>query len=320
MQILIVKTTSMGDVVHALPALSDIVQHLPEARVDWMVERSFQDIPSLHPAVQRVLPLQWRRWRKSLWRGATWREMADFRRSLRSQRYDLVVDMQGLVKSALWAAQAIGPRAGYDRHSAWEPLACLSYQRHAAVSPALHAIERCRRLAAAHLGYAMPSTPPRFNLRAPEPGWQPQAGRYAVLNPNASVATKLWPQDHWIGLARWLRQQGLGVVVRWGSPAEQARAQQIAAAADAEVPPFLSIRDAIGVLGRAELVVGLDTGFSHLAAALGVATIGLYRDHDPAQVGITGDGYHRSLGGIGMTPALADVIAAVEPALAVETV
>ncbi len=319
MQILIVKTTSMGDVVHALPALSDIVQQLPQAQVDWMVERSFQDIPSLHPAVQRVLPLQWRRWRKSLWRGATWAEMASFRRSLRSRRYDLVIDMQGLLKSALWAAQAQGPRAGYDRHSAWEPLACLSYQRHAAVAPELHAIERCRRLAAAHLGYALPATPPRFNLRAPEPGWLPQAGRFAVLNPNASVDSKLWPQADWIGLARWLGRQGLGVVVMWGSPPEQARAEQIAAAANAEVPPFLSIRDAIGVLGRAQLVVGLDTGFSHLAAALGVATVGLYRDHDPAQVGITGDGYHRSLGGIGKTPTLEQVIAAVEPGLVEQT-
>ncbi len=313
MRVLIVKTTSMGDVVHALPAVSDMVAALPGLAVDWMVERPFDAIVGLHPAVDRVLPMAWRRWRRHLLTSATWAEMSAFRRRLREQRYDLVLDLQGLVKSAAWAAQAIGPRAGYDRRSAWEPLACLLYQRVAAVSPALHAIDRCRRLAAAHLGYALPATPPRFGLRAPKPSWCAPWSPYAVLNPNASRDSKLWPQAHWVGLAKQLRDRGLPAVVMWGSAAERARAEQIAAAADGVVPPFLDIGDAAGVLGAARLVVGLDTGFSHLAAALGVATVGIYCDHEPSEVGIVGDGYHASLGGVGQVPELQAVVDALAP-------
>lgn len=313
MRLLIVKTSSMGDVVHALPALSDVRAQVPGVQVDWMVEPPFAPIVALHPGVRRVLPLAWRRWRKTLWRAATRAELGAFRRQLREQPYDLILDLQGLVKSALWAMQARGPRAGYDRRSIWEPLAALTYQRVAAVSPQLHAIERCRRLAAAHLGYTLPDTPPDFGLRVPDGGWRPAAPRYAVLNPNASVASKLWPEAHWIALARWLSARGLPVVVMWGSPAEGERAQRIAAAVQGEVPPFLTVADAAGVLGRAQLVVGLDTGFSHLAAALGVPTVGLYRDHDPAEVGITGAAYHRSLGGIGQTPTVAETQAALAP-------
>ena len=281
-------------------------------------EAVFDAIVALHPSVYRVLPLAWRRWRKRLLQRDTWRQMGEFRRMLRTQRYDLVLDMQGLLKSALWARQAIGPVAGFDFRSAWEPLATLAYQQVARIPPEMHAIERCRRLAAHHLGYAMPGTPPRFNLRAPAASWRPAAARYAVLNPNASVDSKLWPQEDWITLAKWLLSLGMGVVVMWGSRAEEARAIAIQdeAGPGIELPPFLSITDAAGVLGRAQLVVGLDTGFTHLAAALGVATVGLYRDHDPAQVGVTGDGYHQSLGGIGQTPPASAVIGAAAKALA----
>jgi heptosyltransferase-1 len=313
MRVLVVKTTSMGDVVHALPAVSDIAAALPDVRIDWLVERPFDAIVALHPAIDRVLPIAWRRWRKRLFERATWSEMGALRRRLCELRYDLVIDMQGLVKSALWAKQARGPRAGYDRASIWEPLASLTYDRTAAVSPSLHAIDRCRRLAAAHLGYALPDTAPRFRLRAPAGAWQPQRGPLAVLNPNASVDSKLWPQGHWIELARALRDRGLHVVVMWGSQVEAARAKEIAAACDGEVPPFLSIADAAAVLAAARVVVGLDTGFTHLAAALGAPTIGLFRDHEPSEVGVTGDAYCRSLGGIGKTPGVGDVIAALPP-------
>jgi len=264
--------------------------------------------------VATVRAMAWRKWRKRLWSRKTWAAMAGFRRDLRAAPYDLVLDLQGLVKSALWAAQARGPRAGYDRHSIWEPLASVFYQRVAAVPVDLHAIDRCRRLAAAHLGYAPPVGPPRFGLVAPPTDAAP-AGDFAVLIPAASRPEKLWPEADWIALARRLRGEGLRVVVFWGSADERERAARVAVAADAELPAFLSVRDAAGVLGRARLVVGLDTGFSHLAAALGVATIGIYCDHEPAAAGITGDGFTCSLGGIGQVPPLAAVQQAVDRAL-----
>jgi heptosyltransferase-1 len=313
--ILIVKTSSMGDVVHATPAISDIVAARPDACIDWMVEAPFAAIPALHPAVAQVRPIAWRKWRKRLFMRDTWHAMADFRRDLRAQPYDLVLDLQGLVKSALWAAQARGPRAGYDQHSIREPLASRLYDRVASVPRDLHAIERCRRLAAAHVGYDLPSTPPRFGLVAPTSDWMPTGANYAVLIPAASRPEKLWPEPDWVALGQWLAQAGLQTVVFWGSAEEQARAQRIAAPLHADVPPFLSVHDAAGVLGHARIVVGLDTGFSHLAAALGVATLGIFCDHEPSRAGITGDGFARSLGGVGQVPPLSEVLTYVKMAL-----
>lgn len=315
MRLLIVKTSSMGDVVHALPVLADIRRAWPQAQIDWLVEAPFAALPALHPAVSEVLPLAWRKWRKHLGERATWAAMAALRTRLRSARYDLVLDLQGLFKSALWARQAGAPVAGYDRASAREPLATLLYARRAAVPRALHAVQRCRRLAAAHLGYALNDSTPDFGITPPAPGWAaPRDG--AVLIPSASRDEKLWPEPHWVALGQRLVSHGLTPVVLWGGAAEQQRAERIAAGCGGLVPPFLSVHDAAALLGHARAVIGLDTGFSHLGAAFGVPTIGIYCDHEPGLAGITGAGFVRSIGSKRQRPPLADVLALVEDQLA----
>lgn len=306
-----VKTTSMGDVVHTLPAASDMLAQVPGLQLDWLVEAPFAAIPRLHPGVRRVLPLAWRKWRRQLFARATWSAMAALRSELRREPYDLVLDFQGLLKSALWARQAIGPVAGYDRRSAREPAAAVLYQRRAAVARDLHAVQRCRLLAAAHLGYALPAGAPDFGLRAPAPGWQTPA-RYAVLIPGASRPEKLWPEARWVTLGRRLLDVGLTPVVLWGSEAEQVQAERIAAGCDGSVPPFLKVDAMAAVLAGAQQVVGLDTGFTHLAAAFGRPTVGIYCDHEPGLAGLTGSGPVASLGGKGQVPRLADVLAALE--------
>ncbi|MCA0239653.1 MAG: lipopolysaccharide heptosyltransferase I [Proteobacteria bacterium] len=308
MKLLIVKTTSMGDVVHALPALSDLLRQRPDAQVDWLVEAPFAAIPALHPGVRRVLPLAWRKWRRQLLRRKTWAAIGGLRAELRAERYDLILDLQGLLKSALWARQAIGPVAGYDRASAREPLASWFYARRARVSRELHAVERCRRLAAEHLGYALPTTAPDFGLAPPPPSWG-APDRYAVLIPNASRPEKLWPEVRWVAVGKRLQDRGWKPVVLWGRPDEQTLAERIAAGCDGEVPPFLKVREMAAVLAGAQTVVGLDTGFTHLAAAFGRPTIGIYCDHDPGLAGVTGPGSVFSLGGIDQVPKLADVLA-----------
>lgn len=308
MQVLIVKTSSMGDVVHALPALSDMQSQLPGLQVDWLVEAPFAAIPALHPGVRRVLPLAWRKWRKQLLKRATWSTMAGFRRELQCERYDLVLDLQGLFKSVLWGLQAHGPLAGYDAASAREPLATLFYAHKAAVPRTLQAVERCRRLAAAHLGYAMPRTPPAFGIQAPPAAWQPPAS-CAVLIPAASRIEKLWPEAHWIAVGRRLAADGMVPVVLWGNEAEHQRAQRIAAGCSGVVPPFLSVKDSAAVLAMAQHIVGLDTGFTHLGAALGRSTVGIYCDHEPGLAGITGPGPVASIGGKGQVPSLDSVLA-----------
>lgn len=308
MRLLIVKTSSMGDVVHALPVVADVLRHQPGAHIEWLVEAAFAAIPQLHPGVQRVLPMSWRKWRRALLSGATWKAMRELRVELQREPYDLVLDLQGLLKSALWARQAKGPVAGYDRKSAREPAAAWAYQRRVAVPKDLHAVQRCRMLAAAHLGYPVPSEPPEFGLRPPAPGWGPKAP-YAVLIPNASRKEKLWPERHWVAVGKRLHERGLVPVVLWGADEEQTLAERIAADCDGDVPPFLRVGEMAAVLAGARQVVGLDTGFTHLAAAFGRPTIGIYCDHEPGLAGITGPGRVASIGGKWQVPSRNDVLA-----------
>jgi heptosyltransferase I len=282
MRVLVVKTSSMGDVVHTLAAVTDMASAFPGLSVDWLVEAPFASIVALHPAVKRVIPLSWRKWRKSLWRGATWEAMKACRAQLRTEPYDAIIDFQGLLKSVLWGRQARGPLLGYDRNSIREPLASSFYDRSVSVPRQLHAVERSRRLAALHLGYALPLSAPNFGLRSPASGWMPAVVPYAVLIPCASRVEKHWPLAHWRALLERCERQGLHVVVLWGSKDEHHLAEQVAQGSGASVPPFLTVSDAAALLAQARLVVGLDTGFTHLAAAFAKPTVGIYCDHEPA--------------------------------------
>jgi heptosyltransferase-1 len=312
--VLVVKTSSMGDVVHTMPAVSDMLRQVPGLQVDWLVEAPFAPIPQLHPGVRRVLPMAWRKWRRQLFQPSTWQAISALRGELKREPYDLVLDLQGLLKSAIWARQADGPLAGYDRQSIREPAATWFYQRQAAVPRNLHAVERCRRLAAAHLGYKLPTTAPEFGLRAPAVTWAPR-GPYAVIIPNASRAEKLWPERRWAAVGQRLRSKGWLPVVMWGSEAEQTLAERIAASCEGDVPPFLRVGDVAALLGGARHVVGLDTGFTHLGAALGRPTLGIYCDHEPGLAGITGSGPVASIGGKGQVPTQNDVMALLEQQL-----
>jgi heptosyltransferase I len=311
LRLLIVKTSSMGDVVHATAVVSDIHRHLPDAEIHWLVESSFAAIPQMQPGVSKVITLSWRKWRKQLFSGATWQAMRALRAELRAGHYDLVLDLQGLLKSALWARLARAPVVGYDRASIREPLAAALYQRTARVGKPLQAVQRCRLLAAEHLGYAAPTSAPQFDLQPPRGGWMP-SGPYAVLIPNASRIEKLWPERHWVAVGQRLRERGMTPIVLWGSADEQTLAERIAAGCEGDVPPFLRVGEMAAVLAGARQVVGLDTGFSHLAAALGRPTVGIYCDHEPGLAGLTGAGPVACIGGKGQVPSKADVLALVE--------
>lgn len=310
MRLLIVKTSSMGDVVHAQPVVADILRWQPSAQIDWLVEAPFAAIPQLNPGVQHVLPMAWRKWRGRLLQRETWKAMAALQQQLRQARYDLVLDLQGLLKSALWARRAAAPVGGYDAASAREPLASRLYARRVAVPRELQAVQRCRLLAAGLLGYAPPQQAPEFGLRcSPQQAvWRP-GQPYAVLIPNASRPEKHWPEQDWAALGQACQARGWQPVLLWGGKAEQALAQRIARACGGELPPFLKVGEAAALLAGAEQVVGLDTGFTHLAAALGRPTVGIYCDHEPGLAGITGAGPVASVGGRGQRPAREQVLA-----------
>ena len=311
MRVLIVKTSSMGDIVHALPAASDMARAMPGIRIDWLVEQNFASIPAHHPAVARVIPLQWRKWRKRLLSADSMTALREFKAQLTLQPYDLVIDMQGLIKSALFACLAHGPRGGWNWSSAREPMVSLLYQRKANAPWSAHAVHRCRTMVAQLLDYALPATPPDFGLQPGAATWLPEGQQpFSVLVPCASRPEKLWPEADWSALAHHLKSLGQQVVVLWGSPAEHERAQRIVQASCAVVPPFLSVEQAMQLMAQAQTVVGLDTGLTHIAAALGRPTLGIYCDYEPGLAGVTGSGPVISLGGKGQTPARTDAMAA----------
>ena len=290
--------------VHHCPAVTDAARKIPAAEIDWVVEAPFAGIAALHPAVRRVIPVRLREWRRRWWRGATWRELTQFRQILGAQRYDAIVDTQSLLKSALVASWGLGTRHGMDRASARESLAARFYDRTHSVPRGAHAVERNRALTAAALGYDVEG-PPDYGLDVrTEAGEQ----RYAVLLTMSSRDDKLWPEEHWIETARAL---GLRVILPWGSEAERARAHRIASSiADAEVPPRMTIEQLARLFARAHAVVGVDTGLTHLAAAVGARTVGIYCGSDPALTGIYGAPRATNVGAPGRSPAVQEVLRA----------
>ena len=270
MRILLVKTTSMGDVIHNLPVVTDIRRMFPSAVVDWVVEESFSAIPRLHPAIQKVIPVAVRRWRKSLLSAATWRAIMAYRRTAGTDFYDAIIDTQGLLKSALLGTQARGQKCGMTADTAREPLAARFYDRRFNIPRQQNAVVRNRQLAAAALGYALDGLPLDYGIRA-QPlaaGWLP-AGDYAVLLTATSRADKEWPEDCWLALAHELNADGLRCILPGGSPAERTRAERLARGmASAAAAPTLGLNELAALLAGARLVIGVDTGLVHLAAAL----------------------------------------------------
>jgi heptosyltransferase-1 len=314
MRILLVKTSSLGDVVHNLPVATDIRQHFPDAHIDWAVEESFVEIPRLHPAVADVVPVAPRRWRKSLLERATRQEIARIRARLAGGDYDFVIDTQGLLKSALIACLAPGRRVGLDWISSREPLRPF-YHCTYRVPWGQHAVQRNRQLAGFALGY-QPAQLADFGIRAPvldPPDWAtPLRGRgYAMLLHATSAGAKLWPEHQWVKLADHLHHRGLVGVLPWGADAERTRSERIASTAKAGlVPPRLSLTAAAWLLGNAQIVFGVDTGLSHLAAALGTPTVGIYCATNPAATGLFGAPRTRNVGTAGKPPSVGEVIAA----------
>ena len=309
-RILFVKTSSLGDVVHNCPAVSDVAHLVPEASIDWVIEEAFAEVAAMHASVRRVIPIAIRRWRGALLDAATWPQMSGFFRALRTEHYDCVIDSQGLVKSALVANLARGPAHGFDGGSARERLAAEFYDFRHAVGPAEHAVGRNRRLAAAALGYALPDTCD-YGLRAA--GAPPIEVRepFALLLTMSSRADKLWPEVCWIALGRRLAGAGIGCILPWGSSEEQASCGRIAANIDAAlVPGRMSLAEIARLMRRARCVAGVDTGLAHLAEALGVPAVGIYAGSDPSLTGLFGSSLAANVGAPGAPPSADDVFAA----------
>jgi heptosyltransferase-1 len=313
MRILLIKTSSLGDVVHNLPVITDLRRKYPEAVIDWVVEEGFADIPRLHPDVRRVIPVALRRWRKSLLTPATWQEMRAFRATLRAENYDLVLDTQGLLKSALITCMARGKHCGYAASSAREPLAARFYDATFEVSMDLHAVARNRRLAALAAGYVASAAPDYGITAPPAPTFR---STEAILLTATSRDDKLWPENNWITAGRALHERGLSCLLPAGSATERERATRIAQAIPGAVAlPPLSLPELATQLADARIVIGVDTGLVHLAAALGRPTLALFCASDPALTGVVASTPAVNLGSRGVPPSVEHVLAAALPLL-----
>jgi len=271
-RVLLIKTSSLGDVVHTLPALTDAQRAIPGIQFDWVVEEGFAEIPAWHPAVAQVIPVAIRRWRKNLWQTLRSGEWRRFKARLRETRYDLVIDAQGLLKSAWLTRYVKAPVAGLDRDSARDQ----------------HALERVRQLFAQALGYELPQGIGNYGLDRAQlatPGEEP----YLLFLHGTTWPSKHWPEAYWRELVERMSAFGWAIRLPWGNAEEKARAERIAEGiAGASVLPRLNLGGVAKVVAGARACVAVDTGLGHLAAALDVPCISLYGPTLPGRVGAYG--------------------------------
>jgi heptosyltransferase-1 len=311
-RILFVKLSSLGDIVHALPAITDLAERRPGTHVAWVVEEAYVDLVKLHPAVAEAIPFALRSLRRNPLRASGWRRIAGARRGVGAGGWDYVVDAQGLLKSAIVTKFARAPSFGLDARSARERLAARFYDVKIPVPWSLHAVDRNRRLLGEVFGYA-PDGAARYGLArtAERPAWAP-AGRYIVMLHAASHAEKRWPQERWIALGKMLGQHEYAMVLPGGTPAERAVSARMAAEMpNAVAAPAMSIGEVAALLSHASGVVGVDTGLTHLAVALGVATVGIYCATQPDLTGLHGGDHAVNVGGRGAAPTVEAVGAAI---------
>ena len=306
---LFVKLSSLGDVIHHFPAITDLRAHRPDIAIEWAVEEAYAPLVRLHPAVSRAIAVGLRRLRSGVLTPAAWGAIAGARRALRESSYDWIVDAQGLLKSVAVARLARGPLFGYDRRSIRERAAARFYDQCLAVPRRLHAVERNRRLAAAVFGYA-PDGPPDYGLAAPAraPSWVPP-GEYVVALHASSRRDKRWPDDRWAALATRLHGDGIAVVYPGGTDTERADAARLAAASPGAIAaPAIDLPEAAALLAHSSAVIGVDTGLTHLAVALGAPTVGIYVATEPGLTGLCGGERAVNLGSPGKPPAVEQVV------------
>lgn len=304
----------MGDVVHALPVLSDIRKNIRGVRIDWLVEEPFADIVRHTPLVDETIICNVRKWRKSIFSKKTREEVQALKEKLRNKKYDLVIDLQGLIKSAAVGRLAKSPIAGYDTASIKERVASWMYDKTYPVSKKLSAVERCRRLTAQALDYVLPETAPVFDFLFSSENVE---NKQAVFFVNTSRKTKLWPEKSWIELGKLLADDGWKIFFAWASPEEKERVEKIknSIGDNASVLARMRIGDLMKFVAGCELVVGVDTGMTHLGSAMGLPTVGIFRDYPVELVPLMGSGKKCALGGVDACPEVQEVYDAVKKVL-----
>ena len=318
-KILLIKTSSLGDVIHCLPVIDDIRGHYDNAQIDWVVEESFADIPRMHAGVNHVFTVAMRRWKKAIFSKNTWQEISAFKQLIKQNKYDAIIDCQGLLKSALISKQANGAKYGYDKQSIREPTASWFYDKTYNISYQQHAVTRNRTLCAMSLGYAVPTNAPDYGIEKHGITASKQTldlpENFVIGLHGTSRDSKLWPVENWVNLGKELAKQNLSLALPWATKAEFERANTINnQLLNGFVLPKMSIAKIATVIANAKAAVGVDTGLSHLAAALNIPTIAIYTDTNPALTGVMAGSKAPAinLGGINNMPSVDDVLSSLK--------
>lgn len=291
LKILIVKTSSLGDLIHSMPAITDVQRMLPHSQLHWLVEEGFADIPAWHPFVKKVHLCAIRRWRKNFFDSVTQHEIQALRNALIAENYNVIIDLQGLLKSAFMVRWLAGEKHGYDKNSIKEKLASVVYNVKHTIRRDLGAIERVRILCAQALGYSLQGLDQQFGLRVQKPVelHALSASPYVIFLHGTAWDSKIWPVAYWNDLATELTAQGFSVLIPWSNDDELQRAQWIADGSNAQIMEKLPLSHLAYHLQHAAWVVGSDTGLSHLAAALYAKTIGIYGSTSTELTGLIGE-------------------------------
>lgn len=292
MKILLIKMSSMGDIIHTLPALTDAQMAVPDIQFDWVVEPAFADIAQWHPAVHKIIPINLRYYKKHPIEAFRKKFLPELYKNLNRTEYDFIIDPQGLLKSAIVGKMAKGLLCGYDKKSAREKIASYFYQKKYSVDKEQLAILRIRELFSQILNYSFDKNKidyqinteklPALNFALPD--------QYIVFLHGTTWPTKHYPEKSWVKLLEKLKDQAITVLLPWGNQVEKARAERLASGfKHVTVLPKLSIAQMATVLKNAKAVVTVDTGLGHLSSALKTQTIALYGPTYPRHVGMLGD-------------------------------
>lgn len=297
MKVLIIKTSSLGDIIHTFPALTDAGKKIPNIEFDWVVEESFATLPRMHPLVKKIIPIAIRRWRKNIFKALFSGEINTFLHELRAEKYDLIIDAQGLIKSGIVTMLSRGVKVGLDKTSLTEPLARFFYQKHLTVDLQKHAVWRMRTIFAQALQYDFTDNELDYNLIVNPQPLENIPTNYIFFAHGTTWQSKHWAPDNWLELAKLISSANYHVCLPWNNDKELVLAQKIASqCANAHVLPKMQLPAIINVIAQATAVITVDTGLGHIAAALNKLSISLYGPTSPHRIGAMGKNQHYLIG------------------------